>query len=254
MVSASKFQSISPGDFEHLVADIWAAKGFDTSVRSISGDRGVDVEAVNQVGYKEIIQAKRYSAGNKVGSNLVRKYATLYQQIPDANKVVIVTTSEFTLEAERLASDLEVKIIDKYGLADMVNEYNMENILDDYLSYDTNIRGKSIDAGNLENDINKTESPFSGTGKYYNNTKKTRDLGKVCPICGSEESIWSTVHDNTGKQYRCKECDTIWRKKPKFWGIFGEGWKAQYAPLFKRKNLSKEKWRQIAENKMSKKN
>lgn len=125
MTSISDIVGLDPFEFEELVSDIWESKGYVTTVRKKSGDRGVDVEA-EKGGYKEIIQAKCYSENNKIGSQLVREYATLYQQIPTANEVIIVTSSSFTKEAKRLADDLNVKIIDGNQLIKQIQEYSVE--------------------------------------------------------------------------------------------------------------------------------
>lgn len=112
MITRDDLQSMDPYELEMLVADIWKVKGFETTVRAKSRDRGVDIVAEKPgTGWKEVIQVKRYGDGNKVGSQNVREYATLYQQIPDANAVVIVTSSEFTSEAAQLAADLRVETV-----------------------------------------------------------------------------------------------------------------------------------------------
>ena len=66
-ISREDLESTDPYNFEQLVADVWEAKGYDTTVRSKSGDEGIDVEA-EKTGYKEVIQVKRYNINNKLGS------------------------------------------------------------------------------------------------------------------------------------------------------------------------------------------
>lgn len=121
MASLQQLQGMDPYDFEELVAEVWEAKGFDTHVRQGSGDRAIDVEAV-QGGQRILIQAKRYSSDNKVGSEEVRKYATLWQQERDANRVILVTTSTFTSEAKQVAAEQNVSIIDGPSFVDMMEE------------------------------------------------------------------------------------------------------------------------------------
>lgn len=131
-----QLQQLDPYDFETLVAEVWNEKGYDTTVRQASGDRGVDVEAriSDPIDQTILIQAKRYASNNTVGSEMVRKYATLYQQNRDADIVVIVTTGGFTGQAETLAKDLGVKIINGVGLAELVAE-NLE-VYERFLSSD----------------------------------------------------------------------------------------------------------------------
>ena len=123
-VLEGKLQSMDEYAFEQLVAELWEATGWETSVTSGSGDRGIDIVATRtgMTSEKQAIQAKRYSDGNKVGSQDVRNYATLYQQEPDVDSVVIVTTSTFTKQAKRLAEDLNVKLVDGDSLCQQISQ------------------------------------------------------------------------------------------------------------------------------------
>ncbi|GAB7091407.1 hypothetical protein JCM18237_16780 [Halorubrum luteum] len=124
-ISREDLESIDPYNFEQLVADVWEAKGYDTTVRSKSGDKGIDVEA-EKTGYKEVIQVKRYNINNKLGSEDVRFYATLYQQEPEANSVVVVTSGEFTKEGRELAEDLKIETLNGNELVTEIQEHNVE--------------------------------------------------------------------------------------------------------------------------------
>ena len=112
---------VSPYEFELLVADLWDDLGWDTRVTRESHDRGIDIVATKQSPFaqKMLIQAKAYDETNKIGSAEVRKYATLYKQEPDADQIVIVTTSYFTEEATQLAADLNVKLVDKQDVLEL---------------------------------------------------------------------------------------------------------------------------------------
>lgn len=125
MNSRQDLYNIDPYLFEVLVANLWQAKGYSTDVRSKSKDRGVDIEA-KKGGYKEVIQAKRYNSNNKISSKTVREYATLYQQIPTANTVVIVTSGSFTDEAKQLANDLKVDIFNGDQVHRQMDKYDVE--------------------------------------------------------------------------------------------------------------------------------
>lgn len=111
--SKKEFRELDPYYFEQLIAVIWEQLGYDTTVRSGSHDRGIDVEALSDDETElTLIQAKRHKKSNKIGSQDVREYATLYQQKPDADDVIIVTTSSFTTEAKKLGNDLDVTLVD----------------------------------------------------------------------------------------------------------------------------------------------
>lgn len=124
MIRKADIQNIDPRTFEKLIAHLWKAKGYDVTLRSKSHDRGVDVEAT-KTGYKEVIQAKRNSSGN-IGSQIVRKYATLYQQIPTANAVVIAAAGGFTSEATELADDLNVTLFDGDAITRELNDHDVD--------------------------------------------------------------------------------------------------------------------------------
>lgn len=101
-------------EFEDLVATVWESRGWETTVTQDTGDRGIDVVAEKEEPFyqKQLLQAKRYAAGNTIGSDEVRTYSTLLHQEDQVDVVVIVTTSSFTAPAKRLADDLNVKLID----------------------------------------------------------------------------------------------------------------------------------------------
>ncbi|EMA59761.1 restriction endonuclease [Halorubrum kocurii] len=121
---------IDPYTFERVVARIWELQGYETTVSSGSRDRGIDIVARTDLPVEQtvLIQAKRYDDGNKIGSQAVRNYATLYQQEPDTDTVIIVTTSAFTAEAERLAADLQVKTVDGNALQGLINATDDEQL------------------------------------------------------------------------------------------------------------------------------
>ncbi|NEU57989.1 restriction endonuclease, partial [Halorussus sp. MSC15.2] len=117
-------RQMDPHEFEKLVAELWRQLGYSATVRQRSRDRGIDVIATRESPVKEkhVIQAKRYAEDNKIGSQEVRNYATLYQQVTDADKVILVTTSELTTEARRLAKDLNVQFMSGEELCDKIRE------------------------------------------------------------------------------------------------------------------------------------
>ena len=143
MVTKQQLQSIDPYEFEELVADLWESKGYTTNVRKKSGDKAVDIDA-ERGGRKEVIQVKRYSDGNKIGSEEVRKYATLYQQT-DANQVVLVTSGQFTSSARELADDLGVEIVDGRELSHQLSQNSIS------------IRGSSTDLAGAKSESTQDE-------------------------------------------------------------------------------------------------
>lgn len=129
-----RLQSMGNFEFERFIAELWEERGWDTQVTTQSNDLGVDVVATQSVPYheKELIQAKRYQRGNRVGSPELQQYAALLQQEQDADKVIVVCTSGFTDSALAVADDTNVKCIDGTGLAEMVSQQDAIALLKEY--------------------------------------------------------------------------------------------------------------------------
>lgn len=118
-----KMRDLKPDEFEHFLARLWSMKGWSTEVTSSSKDKGIDVIAKKEDPYpqKKLIQAKKYSKGNKVSSKEIQQYSSLKHQEDNVDTVIVVTTSGFTRSAIERASDLNVKLIDGKKLKGMAN-------------------------------------------------------------------------------------------------------------------------------------
>lgn len=106
---------INRGDqeLEELVGELWEAMDFFTKVRQQSHDRGVDVIAVQDepVFQKQVIQAKCLNLSKGVNADDIRTYASIRQQ-ENADISIVVTTSFFTDQAQEVANELNVKMVD----------------------------------------------------------------------------------------------------------------------------------------------
>lgn len=114
---------ISPGDFEHLIANLFSQMGFKTGTTRITRDQGVDVIAFHEdpiIGGKVIIQAKRYR--NTVEVESVR---ALYGVMQDegAIKGILVTTSTFGKASREFAKGKPIELIDGNGLLHYLEEH-----------------------------------------------------------------------------------------------------------------------------------
>lgn len=200
-------RSMDPYEFEHFVAEVWDKRGYDTTVRSGSGDRGIDVVATRG-GEKHLIQVKRYSASNKIGSKIVREYATLYQQVEDADSVVIVTASSFTPQASKLARDLNVEAVDADALFKIVNEL-APDVAVRYLHQEP-AHSSEGDAGGGETTKATIGSPFQDEEAFFE-IKSDIDFVGRCPNCGSSE-VWQGKirRGTTFTLIKCEDCETVW--------------------------------------------
>lgn len=116
-----RLQRMDPYAFERFVADVWEHLGWNTRVVGEPGDRGIDVIATDGDA-KQLIQAKRYGPNTTVGSPEVQQYASLRIQEDGVDTVTIVTTGSFSRQAEDLAPDLDVVLIDGEGLLGVLDE------------------------------------------------------------------------------------------------------------------------------------
>lgn len=149
-------QQLDDYDFEHLIADLWADQGWETRVLQASNDRGIDVEArrADPFEQKHLIQAKRYSAGNNVGSKEAQQYASLRHQEENVDAAVIVTTSGFTRQAEDVAADLNLKLIDGDDLVQIIQTQDAQHLIDEY----TSTQADNIDTSHHTNEPARTQS------------------------------------------------------------------------------------------------
>jgi len=144
-ISRSKFKrqirNLDPIEFEEFVADIWSKQGWSTRLTSEQWDRGIDIVATqdNPISEKHLIQAKRYSEDNPIGSPDVQQYASLRQQEQAVDAVVIVTSGRFSEQAERVARDLNVKLVDGDDLYDIIESHGLSSVLADYCSIHSSI-------------------------------------------------------------------------------------------------------------------
>jgi|GEM_PF-5856561 len=169
-----RLQDLDPYEFEHLVGELWEIQGYETIVKQEKSDRGIDVIASKDAtnGRKKLlIQAKRYSGSNRVGSKEVRRYATLYQQDQDVDSVAIVTTNGFTEPGERLADDLEVETYDEHDIIDIIKNSSDGTVSDEYET--------------VKRFLNKTNR--DSTRDTSNEVKFASD----CPNCGSDRLTWN---------------------------------------------------------------
>jgi len=112
--------SCSHREFEVLIADLWREGGFDARTTKYVQDYNVDVIAQAD-GTRELVQAKQYKPGNKVGVRTVQRTAGLLVEF-DADSVAVVTSSSFTENAresvERMSE--QVRLVDGEQLCELL--------------------------------------------------------------------------------------------------------------------------------------
>ena len=136
-----ELQAMGDEEFEYFVADLWAAHGWQTEVTEVSGDAGVDVIARKNLPINQeiVIQAKRYGENSTVSGPDVQQYHSLKRQ-EGADSVAVITTGEFTSDAEKRATDLDVKLVDGPQLARLVKDSGGKEVIADYRRSNTGPR------------------------------------------------------------------------------------------------------------------
>ncbi|WP_212733213.1 restriction endonuclease [Terriglobus roseus] len=115
----ARVRSAPPDFFERLIVNLLLSMGYggtsaDKAGRTLgrSGDDGVDgVVDQDILGLDRVyIQAKRYSAGNNIGSGAIRDFFGSLDR-HKANKGLFVTTSSFSQSARETADFLSKRIV-----------------------------------------------------------------------------------------------------------------------------------------------
>lgn len=130
-----RLQNIDPIEFEHFIAGLWEIQGWKTQVSQATNDQGVDITANKKVGgvdHRQVIQAKRYSEGNKIGRPDIQQYYSLKVQDAQADAAVVVTTSSFTSTAEEWAQEHNVKLIGGHDLVELIQEQHAYDLVEEH--------------------------------------------------------------------------------------------------------------------------
>ncbi|WP_129115102.1 restriction endonuclease [Halegenticoccus tardaugens] len=162
-----RLRTLDPYEFELFIAELWSRRGWETEVSQRSVDRGIDVIATrsNPFREKQVIQAKRYGEGNNVGSSEIQQYSSLRHQENGVDTVVVVTTSGFTTQAEELAGDLNVKLLDGESLSAVVERTKATDLVEKYASAVTESSAPSSSSTSQETSSVDTDSKEMGTGE-----------------------------------------------------------------------------------------
>ena len=130
-------QEMDPYEFEYFVGDLWERMGWETSVSTASADKGVDITARKSTPYDQLllIQAKRYGPNTTVGSPEIQQYASLRNQFDGVDKVLLVTTNDYSRQAIETAEALNVKLINGDELVELIHEHESLDLVAKYLDF-----------------------------------------------------------------------------------------------------------------------
>jgi hypothetical protein len=145
-------------------------------VTSGSRDGGIDVVATKTLPFEQrvVIQAKRYAEGNPVGSPDIQQYSSLRHQEESVDAVIVITTSSFTTEAEKISDDLNVKLINGERFVNALLNIDSESIIEEYIDGRSDLADRVL----VENYLDPLDSPpWESSGAHSR-----------CPFCGKTVS------------------------------------------------------------------
>lgn len=101
----------SPTDFEEYCAALFRTKGYKAQTTSRSRDGGYDIEMISPIGESVIVECKCYASSHKIDRPTVQKLVGA-NVIAKAQRMIFITTSDFTPDAYEYAESASVELID----------------------------------------------------------------------------------------------------------------------------------------------
>jgi Holliday junction resolvasome RuvABC ATP-dependent DNA helicase subunit len=124
---AGNLQGLSGIDFEKLISVLLTRMGFQAEMTKTTGDGGIDIIATldkSIVGGRYLFQCKRFAPDNLVGAPTVRDF---YGAVTAdrAVKGILISTSDFTVQAREFAQRVGVELIDAAQLQRLLLDHQM---------------------------------------------------------------------------------------------------------------------------------
>lgn len=120
-IDINLIDSLNGYDFEELVAVMFKAKGFKVSTTPKSKDYGADIIAQKR-NLKIVIQTKLYY-NHTVGNRAIQEIHTA-KHYYNAHIASVVTNWSFSKPAKDMADKLNVKLIDRQEIINIINNLN----------------------------------------------------------------------------------------------------------------------------------
>lgn len=115
----SQLGALSPEGFEEFVAELFEALGYRVDRVGGTGDEGADL-LVEKEGLRAVVQCKYHKKGVVGSPELQRFLGTVHHR--GSHKGYFVTTSTFSLAAERFVAEQPIELIDGPRLVELVRE------------------------------------------------------------------------------------------------------------------------------------
>ena len=109
-------------EFERFLKRLFIYKGYTVSETARTGDFGADL-ILSKDGKKIVVQAKRYSA--KVGAKALQEIYSARHHYK-ADEMMVVCNTHFTKQAEVMAQEQQIELVDREELIGIINEVKEE--------------------------------------------------------------------------------------------------------------------------------
>jgi restriction system protein len=114
----AELASLTPDSFEDFIAELFEMLAFDVERVGGSGDEGADLRLRRRDGLVAVVQCKYHKQG-VVGSPVLQKFlGTIHHT--RSHKGFFVTTSTFSLAAEKFAADNPIELVDGPRLIELI--------------------------------------------------------------------------------------------------------------------------------------
>ena len=114
------YYSEKPTDFEGLCSELFESLGYIAKLTPPTNDGGYDI-LLTRGGEKTIVECKCYSIGHKVGRPNIQKLVGA-NNVVLADKMIFITTSDFSGAAISYAEEVEVKLINGNKLMELLHK------------------------------------------------------------------------------------------------------------------------------------
>ena len=114
------YYSEKPTDFEKFCADLFASMGYKYKLTPPTNDGGYDILLIKN-GEKVIVECKCYSPDNNIGRPYIQKLVGA-NQIVGADKMLFITTSDYSAAAVTYAEEAGVELINDLGLLKLLKK------------------------------------------------------------------------------------------------------------------------------------
>ena len=110
-----------------------------------------------------LIQAKRYGPNTTVGSPEIQQYASLRNQFDGVDKVLLVTTNDYSRQARETAEALNIKLINGDELVELIHEHESLDLVAKYLDFIQPVEESESESGSSDTSQSPLESEAEPT-------------------------------------------------------------------------------------------